>query len=90
MEDEYSSLQEEADAKSRKLNKLVTKFKSVHHEIQEIAEEQQREREDMLDTLRTLTRQVSTPQHTHRPLTRSRTTQHSLPNRFCGIGVGIV
>lgn len=50
--------QEEADAKAKKLSKLIAKFRSVNSEIQQISQEQQREREDMLDTLRALTRQV--------------------------------
>jgi len=57
-EDQYESLQEEADAKAKKLSKLIAKFRSVNSEIQQISQEQQREREDMLDTLRALTRQL--------------------------------
>eukprot|EP00242_Pyramimonas_sp_CCMP2087_P011688 CAMPEP_0198199068 /NCGR_PEP_ID=MMETSP1445-20131203/2400_1 /TAXON_ID=36898 /ORGANISM="Pyramimonas sp., Strain CCMP2087" /LENGTH=454 /DNA_ID=CAMNT_0043868785 /DNA_START=137 /DNA_END=1501 /DNA_ORIENTATION=+ len=57
-EEHYSSLQDEADSKTRKLNKLFAKYQGICQELKDVSEEQQREREDMLDTIRTLTRQM--------------------------------
>jgi hypothetical protein len=57
-EEHYSSLQDEADSKTRKLNKLFAKYQGICEELKDVSEEQQREREDMLDTIRTLTRQM--------------------------------
>jgi hypothetical protein len=67
VEETYSSLQDEADAKTRKLKKLFAKFQTVAETIQGIREEQQREREEMLDTARTLTRQVGSTSHARNP-----------------------
>jgi len=55
----YSSLQQEAEQKGKKLKKLWGKFKAVQQEVAEINEELQREREDMLDSIRMLTQQMA-------------------------------
>eukprot|EP00898_Chlorokybus_atmophyticus_P006255 jgi/Chlat1/6630/Chrsp482S00879 len=57
-EGHYASIQEEVEHKTRKLKQL---FKKVHQkdlEIQDMNEEFQQEREDMLDTIRELTQQL--------------------------------
>lgn len=48
----YGSLQEEADEKGRKLKKLYAKYKAAQAEIGDLQAEFQREREDMLETVR--------------------------------------
>ncbi|KAI8850797.1 P-loop containing nucleoside triphosphate hydrolase protein [Chytridium lagenaria] len=55
IEEEYASLQEEAQAKTRKLKKLWNLLMSHRSEIKDLQEEHQREREGLLDTVRELT-----------------------------------
>ncbi|KAJ3114015.1 Kinesin-like protein kif3a [Phlyctochytrium bullatum] len=55
IEEEFSSLQEEAAAKTRKLKKLWNLLVSHRSEIKDLREEHQREREALLDTVRELT-----------------------------------
>mmetsp|Transcript_26474 Transcript_26474/g.77839 ORF Transcript_26474/g.77839 Transcript_26474/m.77839 type:complete len:766 (-) Transcript_26474:425-2722(-) len=57
-EEKYSSLEEEVEAKTRKLKKLYQKYKGAQQEVNDLQEEFQREREDMLETVRELTRQL--------------------------------
>ena len=57
-DEKYSSLQEEAASKSRKLKQLWAKFKAAQAEIDDLQMEQQQEKEDLLHTVRELTRQV--------------------------------
>jgi len=58
LEEQYSSLQEEIEVKTKKLKKLWNKYQAANREVQDLQEEFQREREDMLDTIRQLTRQL--------------------------------
>lgn len=58
LEEEYSSLHEEVDAKTRKLQKLIAKYRGATRENQDLQAEFQREREDLLETVRQLTRQL--------------------------------
>lgn len=58
LEEQYSSLQEEIEVKTKKLKKLWNKYQAANREVQDLQEEFQREREDMLDTIRQLTRQI--------------------------------
>ena len=62
MEEQYSSLQDEVEVKTRKLKKLWTKYQAAKSEIKDLNEEFQSEREDMLDTIRELTRQLKLKQ----------------------------
>ena len=62
MEEQYSSLQDEVEVKTRKLKKLWTKYQAAKSEIKDLNEEFQTEREDMLDTIRELTRQLKLKQ----------------------------
>ncbi|KAJ3197387.1 Kinesin-like protein kif3b [Irineochytrium annulatum] len=55
IEEEYASLQEEAVAKTKKLKKLWGLIVAHRSEIKDLQEEHQREREDLLDTVRELT-----------------------------------
>ncbi|CAM9561529.1 unnamed protein product, partial [Phaeothamnion confervicola] len=55
---EFKDLEEEVEVKTKKLKKLWTKFQTAQREVQDIQEEFQQEREDMLDTIRQLTRQL--------------------------------
>ncbi|KAF4128893.1 Kinesin motor domain [Phytophthora infestans] len=57
-EEKYQSLQEEAEAKARKLKKVYTKVKDVLGEIKAMEKAHSREREDLLDTIRQLTAQL--------------------------------
>jgi len=58
LEEQYSSLQEEVDAKTRKLQKLVAKYRAATRDTQDLQAEFQREREDLLETVRQVTRQL--------------------------------
>eukprot|EP00964_Phaeocystis_antarctica_P050881 scaffold29632_cov50-Phaeocystis_antarctica.AAC.1 len=62
MEEHYNSLQEEADAKTRKLKKLWGKYKGAQAEVADLQAEFQREKEDILDTIRELSRQLKLKQ----------------------------
>ena len=56
LEEHFSSLQEEVEVKTKKLKKLWTKYQTAQREVQDIQEEFQTERSDMLDTIRQLSR----------------------------------
>ena len=56
--DKYSTIEEEVDKKSRKLEKLVRKVNEAEGEISDLQREFQAERADMLDTIRQLARQI--------------------------------
>ncbi|TPX59965.1 hypothetical protein SpCBS45565_g07616 [Spizellomyces sp. 'palustris'] len=58
IEEEFSSLQEEAAVKTRKLKKLWNLLMRHKSEIKDLQEEHQREREQLLDTVRDLTREL--------------------------------
>ena len=58
VEEQFASLQDEVDVKTKKLKKLWNKFQGAKREISDMSEEFGREREDMLDTIRDLTRQL--------------------------------
>ncbi|KAI9009638.1 P-loop containing nucleoside triphosphate hydrolase protein [Gaertneriomyces semiglobifer] len=58
IEEEFSSLQEEAAAKTKKLKKLWGLLMRHKSEIKDLQEEHQREREQLLDTVRDLTREL--------------------------------
>jgi kinesin family member 3B len=58
LEEQFSTLQEEVDDKTRKLKKLWAKHKAASTEIEDLKTEFQTEKEDMLDTIRELTRQL--------------------------------
>ncbi len=59
MEDTFSSLQEEVQVKTKKLKKLVAKLEQTKAEIADIQEESYREKEDFLETIRELTRELT-------------------------------
>ena len=56
-EEQYNSLQEEIEGETRKLKKLFAKFKTEQAEIRDLQNEHQREKEDILDTIRKLSKQ---------------------------------
>jgi kinesin family member 3B len=56
LEEHFSSLQEEVEVKTKKLKKLWTKFQAASAEVNDLQEEFQSERSDLLDTIRQLTR----------------------------------
>ena len=58
MEERYSSLEEEAAAVGKKLKQLWAKFRAAQSEVQDLQVEQQQEKEDLLQTVRELTRQL--------------------------------
>ncbi|TMW64653.1 hypothetical protein Poli38472_011533 [Pythium oligandrum] len=58
LEEQYATLQEEVDDKTRKLKKLWAKHKAASTEVEDLKTEFQSEKEDMLDTIRELTRQL--------------------------------
>ncbi|KAJ3192198.1 Kinesin-like protein kif3b [Irineochytrium annulatum] len=59
MEENYASLQEEVDSKSKKLKKLWAKLTVAKTEISDLQDEFRNEREDLLDTIRELSRELS-------------------------------
>jgi kinesin family protein 3/17 len=59
MEEHYASLQEEADVKSRKLQKLWKRFQALKLEICDLQDEFRKEREDLLDTIREISRDLN-------------------------------
>jgi len=58
LEEKYVNKQEEADDKTRKLKRLWGQLQTCQAEARDVQEEFQREREDMLDTIRQLSRQL--------------------------------
>jgi kinesin family member 3B len=58
LEEHFSSLQEEVEVKTKKLKKLWGKFQAATREAQDLQEEFQTERSDMLDTIRELSRSI--------------------------------
>jgi kinesin family protein 3/17 len=58
MEENYASLQDEVDAKSKKLKKLWAKLQAAKAEINDLQDEFRNEREDLLDTIRELSREL--------------------------------
>lgn len=59
MEGSFSSLQEEIDVKTRKLKKLWTKMDEIKTDIVDIKDEFRTEKEDLLDTIRELSKELS-------------------------------
>ena len=58
IEEKYSSLQEEAAGKTRKLKKVWTMYQASKAELGDLQAEQQREMEGLLDNVRQLTREL--------------------------------
>ena len=58
IEEQYSTLQEEVEIKTKKLQKVFQKWKAAEEELKEQAEENQREKEELLETARVTDRQV--------------------------------
>lgn len=58
IEEKYSSLQEEAAGKTRKLKKVWSMLQSAKSELADVQGEQQREMEGLLDSVRHLTREL--------------------------------
>ena len=58
LEEKHATKQDEADDKTRKLKKLWQRLQSCQTEANDVQEEFQREREDMLETIRQLSRQL--------------------------------
>ncbi|XP_040565963.1 kinesin-like protein KIF3A [Lepeophtheirus salmonis] len=58
IEEKYSSLQDEAAGKTRKLKKVWTMLQSAKSELVDLQQEQQREMEGLLDNVRQLTREL--------------------------------
>lgn len=58
IEEKYSSLQEEAAGKTRKLKKVFSMYQTSKAELTDLQSEQQREMEGLLDNVRQLTREL--------------------------------
>merc|ERR1711965_426098 len=58
VDDHYKSIEEEVEVKSQKLKRLNSNYVRARTEVKDIAGEFQRDREDLLDTIRSLTRQI--------------------------------
>jgi kinesin family protein 3/17 len=59
MEEHYASLQEEVDSKTKKLKKLLSKLEDVRDETNDLQDEFRNERDDLLDTIRLLNREIA-------------------------------
>jgi kinesin family protein 3/17 len=59
IEGNYSSLQEECEVKTKKLKKLWGKYEEARNEINDLQDEFRNEREDLLGTIRDLSRDLS-------------------------------
>lgn len=59
MNEQYSSRQEELEKKTKKLKKLWAKYKERVEDLNDIHEEHDAEREDLLETIRDLSKQVT-------------------------------
>jgi DNA repair exonuclease SbcCD ATPase subunit len=57
-EEKFGSIEEEVEKKTRKLEKLIRKVSEAEREVSDLSSEFQREREEMLDTIRQLARQI--------------------------------
>jgi hypothetical protein len=57
-EESFSNLQEEAAAKTKKLKRLWTMYTDQKSELKDLKNEQQREREDLLETVREMTNEI--------------------------------
>jgi len=57
-QEQFGSLKEEEEVKTKKLKKLHTKLKSSEREVQDLQDEFQAERDAMLETIRDLQRQL--------------------------------
>ena len=57
-EEKFGSIEEEVEKKTRKLEKLIRKVTEAEREESDLSSEFQREREEMLDTIRQLARQI--------------------------------
>lgn len=62
IEEQYASMAEELEGKTRKLKKVWNKLQAAQEEIRDLSEEFQKEREDMLDTIRELNKQLKLKQ----------------------------
>lgn len=58
LEEQYASLQDEVDTKTKKLRKLWVKHKSASSDLCDLREEFQLEKDEMLETIRELRRQI--------------------------------
>ncbi|KAJ3305617.1 Kinesin-like protein kif3b [Kappamyces sp. JEL0829] len=58
LEERFSSLQEEVDVKTKKLDKLFAKLQEVKEEIGDLQDEFRVEKEDILDTIRDLSKEL--------------------------------
>ncbi|KAJ3321206.1 Kinesin-like protein kif3a [Boothiomyces sp. JEL0866] len=58
IEEEFSNLQEEATSKTKKLKKLWTMLMEQKSELKDLKEEHQREKENLLETIRELTSEI--------------------------------
>jgi kinesin family protein 3/17 len=58
MEEKYSSLQEEAVGKTKKIKKLTQHVAGIKAEIKDVREDHQREMEGLLDNVRQLAREL--------------------------------
>ena len=57
-EDHYATVQEEVNAKTKKLKKLLYRYKGVKNEIEEISYNFQDEKEELLESIRFLNKQL--------------------------------
>lgn len=57
-EEKFSSIQEEAAAKTKKLKKLWSRYEQAKSEVKDLQGEFQQEKEDLLDTIRDQDRQI--------------------------------
>ena len=59
LQENFSSLQEEVDVKTKKLGKMISKLQEIKHEISDMQDEFRVEKEDILDLIRDLSKELS-------------------------------
>ena len=59
LQENFSSLQEEVEVKTKKLEKIIAKLQETKHEISDVQDEFRGEKEDILDLIRDLSKELS-------------------------------
>ena len=62
LEQKFTSLEDEVEVKTAKLQKLISRYKEMKNEIKDVKTQNQREREDLWDMRRELQRQIQLKQ----------------------------
>ena len=58
IDENYANIQDELEVKGRKIKRMVTLYRQIKDDLDDLQEEVQQEREDLLDNIRVLTQQL--------------------------------